>query len=123
MAINGIQTSVEPPMRELDAELGATPNYNYRWIRRYAHDEESKSKIQMNEAQTRVIDLQVLTVNEVRAEMGREPVEGGDIVLSLKEETNRIDVVTSEERTPEEGEEFQTAEEDDATNNPGGVNL
>ena len=106
--LNSIQTSCMPAMRELDFKLGATGDYTHRFIRRYAHDEESQSKIAMNEAQTWAIRSGWLTTNEIREQQGLPPVENGD---QLKSDF-AINVAG-----------FQSPEEEEATNNEEGVNL
>lgn len=105
----GIQTSVEPMIRELIRKLGHTDdNYHIRWITRYAHDEEQKAKIGLYEAQTWAIKSGWLTPNEIRMRSeGLEPKEGGDMLKSDFE----VNV-----------QGMQTAEEAEATHNAEGDN-
>lgn len=104
--LNQLQTSVEPPMREFDAKLGATGLWLYRWIRRYAHDEESQAKIELTKTQTLATSTW-LTINEKRATMGLDEIPGGDVL----EDDFRINV-----------QGIQTAEEAEKTQNPDGLN-
>lgn len=103
-----IQTSCEPAIREYVRKEGHTnENYGIRFITRYAHDEEQKSKIAMNDAQTLAIKSGWLTTNEIRELDGYEPIEDGD---KLK----------SDFQINASG--FQTPEEEEATNNEEGEN-
>ena len=107
--LNQIQTSIEPYIRELVRRMGySNEDYNIEWNTRYAHDEEDESKIGMNNANTLATRAGWLTINEIRAIEGYGPKEGGDRLKS----DFQIDV-----------KGMQTADEQDATNNPQGENL
>ena len=106
-ALNLIQSSFKPGIRELIAAVGhAGTDYRIRFITRYAHDKLEESKIFMNNAQTLAIKSGWLTINELRAIDGYGNIEGGD---QLKAD---FQIATS----------FQTAEEEEQTNNPEGSN-
>lgn len=108
-SLNQIQSSIEVYIRELVLRMGfSNEDYNIEWNARYAHDEEEQSKIAMNNAQTLAIRSTWLTKNEIRAEEGLPPIEGGD------ELTSDIQIGVSG---------FQTPEEQEQTRNPEGEQL
>jgi len=107
--LNQHQTSYEPMIRQVAQKLGAKDNnYKIRFITRYAHDEEQKSRIEMNHAQELAIRSSWLSTNEVRELDGYDDIEGGE---GLSNDI-RLDV-----------QGFQTPEEAEKTNNPDGENL
>jgi len=59
---------------------------HFKWNERFAHDEETRSKIDLNTASAISPKLEVMTVNEIRAEMGMSPVEDGDESPAKKED-------------------------------------
>lgn len=106
--LNQHQTSFDRAIRDGAQKLGAKNNdYHIRFITRYAHDEEQKSRIEMNNAQSLAIRANWLTTNEVRELDGYAPVEGGEELVNAMSLN-----VTG----------FQTEEEAEATRNPEGKN-
>jgi len=107
-SLNQHQVSFEWTIRQVAQKLGATSNdYNIRFITRYAHDEEQKSRIEMNHAQELAIRSNWLSTNEVRELDGYGIIEGGE---GLKSD---FEVNVSG---------FQTEEEAEATHNKEGKN-
>ncbi len=107
--LNQHQTSFDNVIRQAAKKFGAKNNdYNIRFITRYAHDEEQKSRIKMNDAQALAIRANWLTTNEVRELDGYEPKDGGDELVS-----NNMEIAVTG---------FQTEEEAEATRNPEGKN-
>ena len=80
-ALNQIQTSIEPYIRDLTKRMGFTEDYDIDWNVRYAHNEEERAKIDMAKAQT-IATKTWLTDNEKRALDGYPPIEGGDELSS-----------------------------------------
>lgn len=106
--LNQHQTAFDRAIREGAQKLGAENNdYNIRFITRYAHDEEQKSRIAMNHAQELGIRSTWLTDNEIRELDGFAPMEGGD------ELHNKLEFNVGG---------FQSEEEAEATHNPEGKN-
>jgi len=107
--LNQHQTSFDRAIREGVQKLGAENNdYHIRFITRYAHDEEQKSRINMNDAQSLAIRANWLTSNEVRELDGYKPLEGGDELVN-----NNMEIAVTG---------MQTEEEAEATHNPEGKN-
>jgi hypothetical protein len=61
-----------------------TDGYWFKWNERYAHDEEQRAQIDEAHARTLAIRGGWLTINEIRAEEGLGPTEGGDRIMSDK---------------------------------------
>jgi len=81
--LSRIQTSIEPYIRELVRRMGyADEEYEISWNARFAHDEEERSKIDMNEAQTLATKSMWMSINELREQDGLPPREGGDMLKS-----------------------------------------
>lgn len=107
-SLNQHQTGFDNAIRQGAQKLGAKNNdYNIRFITRYAHDEEQKSRIEMNHAQELAIRSSWLSTNEVRDLDGYGTIEGGE---GLSNDI-RVDV-----------QGFQTPEEAEQTHNKEGVN-
>ena len=107
--LNQHQTSYEPMIRQVAHKLGAKDNnYNIRFITRYAHDEEQKSRIAQNHAQELAIRSNWLSTNEVRELDGYKDIEGGEGL------TSDFEINVAGLQTPEEAEQ---------TRNPDGENL
>ncbi len=92
--------------------------FKIRWIERYAHDEEQRSKIKMNNAQGLLMLSGIMTINEMREELGLTPLPDGNQLIADKETAQKEK--ENELRVNIQG--LQTAEEEEATNNPGGKN-
>lgn len=113
-AINSIQQSIEPYIRELMSRLGYNEDYEIDWNVRYAHDEEQRSKIDMNNAQTLAIRSSWLTKNEIRAIEGLPAMEGGDELKKPVDFSVGVSGLSDKEQTPDEREQ---------TRNPNGEQL
>jgi hypothetical protein len=113
--VTEVQGDIEHAMRELVVRMGFNnSSYDFLWNARYAHDEEEQSKIEMNRAQTLAIRSNWLTINEIRAEDGLPPTEGGDRLKADFEMAVQMEGGEEQEQTPEEREK---------TNNPGGTQV
>ena len=107
--ISTVQQGQEYYLREVFFRMGfENQDYEFKWPRRYATSKTEESKILMNETQSDAVAVEAyMTINEVRERRGLGPIEGGDEMLNLRD-ASKI--------TADMG--FQTAEEQDATNNP-----
>jgi hypothetical protein len=76
--ISQIQQSIEPMIRELVRRMGYSDDFEIEWNTRFAYDEEQEAKIDNYRAQTLQIKSAWMTKNEIRAESGLDPIEGGD---------------------------------------------
>ena len=86
----------------------------FRWNERFAHDEEQRSKIGMNDAQANTTKLTYMTIDEVRKELGLEPLpEGRGDKLSSETSSFNMNVQGF-------GNENPPSEEAEQTQNPGG---
>jgi hypothetical protein len=101
--VSEIQGSTEPVWEEIIKRMGFdNGDYGFLWNARYAHDEEEQAKIDFAHAQTQQIKLDWMTINEVRAEEGLPPTEGGD---KLKAEFQiNVDGLGGPGQSPEEQE-------------------
>lgn len=81
-AINQIQKSIEPYIRELVRRMGVKrEDYEIRWKLKFAHDELEKAQIDYLASQTLINELKVKTINEKRAELGLPGISDGDRLI------------------------------------------
>ncbi len=94
-------------LRELFFKMGfEDQDYDFKWPSRFATSKQEESKIEMNESQSDAVAVEsILTINEARERRGYPPIDGGEELLSLRDDS-KVDF------------NFQTAEEQEATNNP-----
>ena len=106
--IGEIQRDMEILFRELGGRMGYDmENVFFEWAARFAHDEEERSKIDLNRAQELAIRSGWLTINEIREIEGLPPIpEGESMVADFTIQANM----------------GQTADEQEATKNPQGAN-
>ena len=101
------QQGQEYYLREMFLRMGfERQDYDFKWPSRFATSKTEESKIEMNESQSDAVAVEsILTINEARERRGYPPIDGGEELLSLRDDS-KVDF------------NFQTAEEQDATNNP-----
>ena len=101
-----VQEEIEEYIRETLRRMGwSNDTYEIEWIAKYAHDEESRSKIDYNKALTLEKKLGWMTINEIRELEGLPPKEGGD---ELK--TADFEVGFEKGQTPDEQEQTRNKE-------------
>jgi hypothetical protein len=76
--LSEIQQDMEFYLRDIIERMGYSRNdYFFAWNARYPHDEEEKSKIEMNNAQATAIKMGWMTIDEIRQEQGLPPLPDG----------------------------------------------
>ena len=112
--INTEQQRQEIYIRELVRRMGYEDlDYDIIWHVRFERTEEQEAKVLMRTTQADAQALDYMTINEVRKRRNLPPIEGGDELLSLK---NDIQVGFSPMNPP-------NPKNEDKNNNPQGVQV
>jgi len=107
-----IKNSIEEYLRATVRAMGySNEDYFIEWIEKTAHTEEERAKIEQTHAQAMATKLPYLTIDEVRAEDGYDPLpDGRGDKLSSEVTSFGIDVKGLQ--SPEEKEKTQNPEGD-----------
>ena len=113
-----LKNFIEEILRELITRMGfEDTEYEFEWLKKYAHDEEQQSKIAQTEAQALVTKLPILTIDELREIEGYPPLpEGRGDKLASEAAAEHADF-----KMDVQG--LQSPEEEEKTNNPEGKQL
>lgn len=89
--VSSAQTLYEPYIRWLIDRLMASgqidakvEDYAINWVGGFEVNEKDKAQAEQMRESANVLRTNYMTVNEIRAQEGLEPVEGGDVVLGLQ---------------------------------------
>ena len=76
--VSEVRIDCEYAWRELITRAGfSIDDLHFQWNERFAHDEEQRSKIEMNTAQANNMKMAYMTIDEIREHMGLAPLPDG----------------------------------------------